>query len=106
MHENRKSKRRRAAVRCWCQSEAVTIFASVADFSAGGFFVKTGMALPFGLKMTIRFSVEPPVEAVARVVWRRAVPQEQAPAGIGFAFESISDSGFMRLDDKMTHLLD
>jgi Tfp pilus assembly protein PilZ len=83
------------------------MLASVTDLSVGGFFVRTEFALVPGQEMSVQFALEPPVEAVARTVWRSDGHGDEHPAGVGFEFEEISPSGLHRLGfdrDEDAHL--
>ncbi len=101
MHERRLNARKKTSMHCWCASDLLTVYAKVSDLSAGGFFVRTELALPLGLRMSVRFAVEPPVEALARIVWRSDDAPTVFTSGVGFEFESISDTGLHQLGKKV-----
>lgn len=90
MSENRKHMRVMSRLRCWCEGDNVTVYASIGNLSEGGIFLRTSTPLEAGSRATLRFGSEHLVEMVARVVWVFAGDQG-APGGMGLAFEALDE---------------
>ena len=73
-------------LRCWCEGEGVTYFARMANFGAGGVFVRTGAPLEVGSEARVRFGPRggAHVAARARVVWTRT-------DGMGLRFDDLDE---------------
>lgn len=93
-NENRKSTRRPSRLRCWCESEGITLYARVANLSEGGLFLQTSTPLDAGRRTQVRLGggVVHEVRAEATVMWNRSRRQDNGPAGMGLRFEAL-DSG-------------
>lgn len=91
MFENRrKSPRVASRLRCWCEGDDITVYARIGNLSEGGLFLRTSTPLERGARAVLRFGLEQPVEAVARVVWSRVEGQGGSP-GMGLAFETVDE---------------
>ena len=70
------------------------IVASGGNISCGGLFIPTIKDVTPGDEVSLRFRLPYPgstVESTAKVVWRRSGERpEQAPAGLGLEFVSLS----------------
>jgi uncharacterized protein (TIGR02266 family) len=87
----RRYERYDSRLRCWCEGDAITVFARILNLSEGGLFVRTSTPLHQGARAWVRFGGEETVELPARVVWAR-FDGAQGPAGMGLAFEGVDDN--------------
>ncbi len=96
--ENRQHSRIASRLRCWCESENITLYARIANLSEGGLFLQTNTPLEQGRRMLLRLSSGEVKElmAEATVVWNRSQRQEKGPPGMGVKFEGL-DSGALAL---------
>jgi len=92
--DNRKTTRFVSRLRCWCESEDITLYARVANLSEGGMFLQTSTPLDAGRRARVRLGggVVHEVTAEATVMWNRSRRQDKGPAGMGLRFEGL-DSG-------------
>lgn len=89
--ESRKSNRVPSRLRCWCEGDNITVYARIGNLSEGGLFLRTSTPLERGAKAMLRFGLQVPVEAWAKVVWSR-VEGQGGPPGMGLQFETVDDS--------------
>ncbi|WP_395803777.1 TIGR02266 family protein [Archangium minus] len=96
--ENRKHERYPSRLRCWCESENITLYARIANLSEGGMFLQTNTPLDTGRRTRLRLSGGPAHEVMAEatVVWSRPQRQDKGPPGMGLKFE-VLDSGALAL---------
>lgn len=96
--ENRKHARFPSRLRCWCESDNITLYARIANLSEGGLFLQTNTPLDTGRRTLLRLSSGEvrEVMAEATVVWSRPQRQEKGPPGMGLKFEGL-DSGALAL---------
>lgn len=96
--ENRKHVRFPSRLRCWCESENITLYARIANLSEGGLFLQTNTPLDTGRRTLVRLSggQAREVKAEATVVWSRPQRQDKGPPGMGLRFE-VLDSGALAL---------
>jgi uncharacterized protein (TIGR02266 family) len=80
----------KSRLRCWCEGDNITVYARIGNLSEGGLFLRTSTPLERGARAVLRFGLEQPVEAVARVVWSR-VEGQGGPPGMGLAFETVDE---------------
>ena len=99
--ENRKYSRVLSRLRCWCEGDNITVYARIGNLSEGGLFLRTSTPLERGARAVLRFGVEQPVEAVARVVWSR-VEGQGGPPGMGLEFETVDE----QVKDAIRRLID
>lgn len=92
--DNRKNTRYHSRLRCWCESDNITLYARIANLSEGGLFLQTNTPMDTGRRMLLRLSHGEvrEVMAEATVVWNRPQRQEKGPPGMGLKFEGL-DSG-------------
>jgi uncharacterized protein (TIGR02266 family) len=92
--ENRKTTRVLSCLRCWCESEEITLYARVGNLSEGGLFLRTSTPLDTGRRARVRLGggMVNEVLAEATVMWNRSRRQDKGPAGMGLRFEGL-DSG-------------
>lgn len=93
--DNRKSTRYSSRLRCWCESDNITLYARIANLSEGGLFLQTNTPLDAGRRTLLRLGNGADVREVmaeATVVWSRPEKQEKGPPGMGLKFEGL-DSG-------------
>ncbi len=92
--ENRKNTRFTSRLRCWCESDNITLYARIANLSEGGLFLQTSTPLRTGGKALLRLSSGEVSEVMAEatVMWSRPSRQDKGPAGMGLRFEGM-DSG-------------
>ena len=97
--ENRKNARFPSRLRCWCESENITLYARIANLSEGGLFLQTNTPLDTGRRMLLRLSSGEvrEVMAEATVVWSRPQRQEKGPPGMGLKFEGLDSSALALL---------
>jgi uncharacterized protein (TIGR02266 family) len=88
--ESRRHPRIPSRLRCWCEGQNITVYARIGNLSEGGLFLRTSTPLEQGSRATLRFGIEVPVEARARVVWSR-VEGQGGPPGMGLQFEAVDD---------------
>jgi uncharacterized protein (TIGR02266 family) len=72
------------------QHEGTVYSAHTRNISLGGVFIDTDKILPFGARITMRFSVPTqaePVEVTGQVRWLES--EEQRPRGLGVRFEGL-----------------
>jgi uncharacterized protein (TIGR02266 family) len=88
--EERREDRIFARLRCWCESNNVTLYARVGNVSEGGIFLRTRTPFAIGTKAKIRFPgqglTQP--EMSATVAWTREEGPE-GPAGMGLNFDPL-----------------
>jgi uncharacterized protein (TIGR02266 family) len=96
--DNRKHARFPSRLRCWCESENITLYAKIANLSEGGLFLQTHTPLALGRRTLLRLSSGEvrEVMAEATVVWSRPRRQDKGPPGMGLKFE-VLDSGALAL---------
>jgi uncharacterized protein (TIGR02266 family) len=96
--ENRKHERVTSRLRCWCESENITLYARIANLSEGGLFLQTNTPLARGQRTLLRLSSADvrEVMAEATVVWQRPEREQKGPPGMGLRFEGL-DSGALAL---------
>ena len=92
--ENRKSTRFTSRLRCWCESDNITLYARIANLSEGGLFLQTHTPLSAGRKALLRLSTSTVSEVMAEatVMWSRPQKVDKGPPGMGLRFEGL-DSG-------------
>jgi len=96
--ENRKHERYPSRLRCWCESENITLYVRIANLSEGGLFLQTNTPMEAGRRTLLRLSGRDVREVMAEavVVWNRPQRQEKGPPGMGLKFEEL-DSGALAL---------
>lgn len=90
MSESRRHTRTASRLRCWCESENITVYARIGNLSQSGLFLRTSTPLERGSQAILRFGNDGPVKAVARVVWSR-VEGQGGPPGMGLEFETVDE---------------
>jgi uncharacterized protein (TIGR02266 family) len=92
--DNRKHARYSSRLRCWCESENITLYARIANLSEGGLFLQTHTPLDTGRRTLLRLSSGEvrEVMAEATVVWSRPQRHDKGPPGMGLKFEALDSS--------------
>jgi len=92
--DNRKNTRFTSRLRCWCESDNITLYARIANLSEGGLFLQTSTPLNAGRKALLRLGSGEVSEVMAEatVMWSRPQRHDKGPAGMGMRFEGM-DSG-------------
>jgi len=97
--ENRKHVRFASRLRCWCESDNITLYARIANLSEGGMFLQTNTPLAQGRRTLLRLSGGDVRElmAEATVIWNRPQRQDKGPPGMGLRFEGLDPGALARL---------
>ena len=96
--DNRKNARFASRLRCWCESEKITLYARIGNLSEGGLFLQTNTPLAQGQRTLLRLSSGEVSEVMAEatVIWNRPQREQKGPPGMGLKFEGL-DSGALAL---------
>jgi uncharacterized protein (TIGR02266 family) len=80
-------------LRCWCESDDVTVYARIGNLSEGGLFLRTSTPLRQGARALVRFKDEgsPEVTAPVTVVWTSSGGGDESPPGMGLRFETLDE---------------
>lgn len=90
--ERRRHRRVPIRARCWCESEAVTLYAQIVNVSEEGMFIRTFSPLKRGSSVSLRFEARKGTEITAEavVVWvRESANDFGEPPGMGLRFTRI-----------------
>ena len=94
--ERRKEPRFAVSCRCWVEKDSVTLFGTVTNLSAGGFFLRTVPVVAEGSDVEVRLSLEQGVVIGRGAVRWRAQPdgrdaeRRNTPPGMGIELVQVS----------------
>lgn len=103
--ERRRHRRVPIRARCWCEAEAITLYAQIVNVSEEGMFIRTFAPLKRGSSVSVRFVVGSgrEIAAEALVVWARdSANAFGEPPGMGLKFVNIDDGSATSLRSYIT----
>ncbi len=103
--ERRRYRRVPIRARCWCEAEAITLYAQIVNVSEQGMFIRTFAPLNRGSAVQIRFVLSDgrEISAEALVVWARdSANAFGEPPGMGLKFTSIDNGSVDTLRNYIT----
>jgi uncharacterized protein (TIGR02266 family) len=87
-----------SGLRCWCETDQVSLYARLANLGQEGVFLECRAAFPPGTRTRLRFAVDGgTLEIDAVVVWVRPEDAPGGPAGMGMRFAPLPDAALALL---------